>query len=57
MAGNYDAATCQPMAIDGVRVYPPNQTAALFIATTAYTGCANATVKLMQVRPLQTGAA
>lgn len=57
MAGNYDAATCQPMAIDGVRVYPPNQTASLFIATTSYTGCANATVKLLLVRPLQTGAA
>jgi hypothetical protein len=57
MAGNYDAATCHPQAIDGVRVYPPNQTAALFIATTSYTGCANATVKLLLVRPLQAGAA
>ncbi len=56
-AGNYDAASCQPMPIDGIRVYPPNQTAALFVATTAYTGCANASVKLLQVRPLQAGAA
>lgn len=56
-AGNYDAATCQPMAIDGIRVFPPDQTAALFVATTAYTGCANASVKLLLVRPLQAGAA
>ncbi len=56
-AGNYDPATCKPSAIDGVRVYPPNQTAALFVETTAYQGCANATVKLLQVRPLQSGAA
>jgi hypothetical protein len=56
-AGNYDAATCQPLPIDGIRVYPPNQTSALFVATTAFTGCANVSVKLLQVRPLQTGAA
>jgi hypothetical protein len=57
VAGNYDAATCQPMAADGVRVYPPDQTAALFVETTAYQGCVNAAVKLLLVRPLQTGAA
>jgi hypothetical protein len=56
-AGNYDPATCQLMAIDGVRVYPPDQTVALFVETTAYQGCVNATVKLLVVRPLETGAA
>jgi len=54
--GNYDPATCQPQAADGFRVYPPGETRAVFLATTGYTGCANAAIKLLQVKPLQAGA-
>lgn len=57
VAANYDAATCQPVTANGFRVYPPDQTAALFVATSDYTACANASVKLLQVRALQSGPA
>jgi Protein of unknown function (DUF4232) len=57
MAGNYDAATCKPKAADGLRIYPPDETHSTFVATTAYTACQNASVVLIQVRPLQAGAA
>jgi Protein of unknown function (DUF4232) len=57
MAGNYDAATCKPKVADGLRVYPPDDTNSLFVATTAYTACQNASVVLLVVRPLQAGAA
>lgn len=56
-AANYDAATCRPKQADGLRVYPPDQTQALFVATTAYTACQSTTVALLQVRPPQAGAA
>lgn len=35
---NYPPATCRPIAVRGLRVYPPDQTAALFVPQTA-TGC------------------
>ncbi len=57
VAGNYDPATCKPKAADGLRVYPPAETHSLFVASTAYTACQNASVVLMLVRPLQAGAA
>ena len=56
-AGNYDAATCSPKAADGLRVYPPNETHSLFVATTSYTACQKTSVVVIQVRPLQAGAA
>lgn len=55
-AGSYDAATCNPKVADGLRVYPPNQTSSLFVASTAYTACQNTSVVLLQVHPLQAGA-
>lgn len=57
VAGNYDPATCKPKAADGLRVYPPDETHPLFIASTAFTACQNASVVLILVRPLQAGAA
>jgi hypothetical protein len=56
-AGNFDAATCNPKVADGIRVYPPDETHALFVATTSYTACQNTSVVVIQVRPLQAGAA
>lgn len=56
-AANYDPATCRPKQADGFRVYPPDQTQALFVATTAYTACQDPAVSLLIVRPLQAGAA
>jgi hypothetical protein len=36
---NYDAAVCHPMPVRGLRIYPPDETAALFVPVAA-TGCA-----------------
>jgi hypothetical protein len=55
-AANYDATTCRPKTADGLRVYPPDQTTSLFVATAAYTAC-QGTPSLLVVRPLQAGAA
>lgn len=57
VAGNYDPTTCKPKAADGLRIYPPDETHSLFIASTTYTACQNASIVLIQVRPLQAGAA
>jgi hypothetical protein len=57
VAGNYDPATCKPKAADGLRVYPPAETHSLFVASTTYTACQNASVVLLLVHPLQAGAA
>ncbi|MGH3783752.1 MAG: DUF4232 domain-containing protein [Pseudonocardiaceae bacterium] len=37
--GNYDAAVCRPTPVRGLRIYPPGETAALFVPVEA-TGCA-----------------
>jgi hypothetical protein len=57
MAGNYDATTCKPKAADGLRVYPPDETHSVFVATTTYTACQSTSIVLLIVRPLQAGAA
>ena len=36
---NFDAATCQPTPVRGLRVYPPGETAAVFVPLGG-TGCA-----------------
>ncbi|MDQ2708115.1 MAG: DUF4232 domain-containing protein [Actinomycetota bacterium] len=36
--GNFDAAACHPTPVKGLRVYPPGETAALFVAAPG-TGC------------------
>ncbi|MDE3203308.1 MAG: DUF4232 domain-containing protein [Acidobacteriota bacterium] len=52
-AGNY-ASSCGITPTDGLRVYPPNQTAALLVPHTD-NGCSNATDITLRVGPLQTG--
>ncbi|WP_236790167.1 DUF4232 domain-containing protein [Amycolatopsis sp. GM8] len=37
---NFDTVTCQPQAVRGLRIYPPQETASMFIDL-AGTGCAN----------------
>jgi hypothetical protein len=36
---NFEPATCHPTSVRGLRVYPPNETASLFVPTSG-TGCA-----------------
>jgi len=37
---NYDTVTCQPQPVRGLRVYPPQETASMFIELSG-TGCAS----------------
>jgi hypothetical protein len=37
---NYDPAVCRPTPVRGLRVYPPGDTAALFVPLDGATGCA-----------------
>ncbi|HEY1969683.1 MAG TPA: DUF4232 domain-containing protein [Pseudonocardia sp.] len=55
---NFDAATCHPTPVRGLRVYPPNERAALFIAMPGV-GCAVPTLRpfgrQLGVTTIQTG--
>jgi len=48
-AGNYDSGTCQPLAADGFRVYPPHSTKSVFVKAANYTACQNDSVHLLTV--------
>lgn len=37
--GNVDAAACQPVAVRGLRIYPPGDTASLFVPFEGGLGC------------------
>jgi hypothetical protein len=52
-AGNYDKATCRPAPADGLRIYPPNNTASLFVKQPGAVGCENHQVQLLFLRPYQ----
>lgn len=52
-AGNF-GSSCQVTPVLGLRVYPPGQTSALFVAH-ADQGCANSQVQTLRVGPLQPG--
>jgi hypothetical protein len=54
-AANYPQATCQPLAADGLRVYPPGETRSLFVAATGLTACQNASIDLISVQALLPG--
>lgn len=55
VAGNYPAS-CGLTDVAGLRVYPPNQTAALFIAQKTQ-GCSNSSDLVLQVGPVNSTAA
>lgn len=54
-AENYPAATCKPVSTRGFRVYPPDETAAIFVPQ-PQTACSVRGVGLAQVEPLAAGA-
>lgn len=54
-ADNYSPDACRPTDADGLRIYPPDQDQALFIATTDYRACSLAGTSLITVRALQAG--
>ena len=49
-AGNYDAADCRPQTAKGLRVYPPNETASLFVPH-RFDACASPAVQLLTIKP------
>jgi hypothetical protein len=51
-SNNYPTNTCQLTSVDGVWIYPPNQTAALFVAQSTK-ACANAADPVLQVATVQ----
>ncbi|GAB3794688.1 hypothetical protein GCM10028798_01910 [Humibacter antri] len=48
-AGNYDSSQCQPLAADGLRVYPPHSTKSVFVKDADLTACQNDKVHLLTV--------
>lgn len=54
-AGNYPAADCSPTPVRGFRVYPPDDTGALYVASPD-TGCANPSVTPLRVQAVAAGA-
>ncbi|MGP3968736.1 DUF4232 domain-containing protein [Streptomyces sp. 6N223] len=48
-AENYPTATCDPEPTRGLRVYPPNQRASIFLPYENATGCASEEVELLEV--------
>jgi hypothetical protein len=53
-ADNFDKATCRPSPTHGLRIYPPNETHAAYVAHAA-TACESASVHLLELRPYQAG--
>lgn len=49
---NYPQDTCQLTSVGGLRVYPPNQTAAVFVAQSAQ-ACTNPADPVLQIGPVQ----
>lgn len=54
-AENYSRADCDPVAVDGLRIYPPNETHSLYAAHPT-TGCANRSIELLEVEPYHAAA-
>ena len=52
MAGNYPASSCGMTKVPGLRVYPPNQKASLYV-TSQQEACSNSSTVVMDVEPLQ----
>jgi hypothetical protein len=52
---NFPSATCHPTKATNLKVYPPNQTAPVYLADTSY-GCAKP-VQTMVIGPVQAGSA
>jgi hypothetical protein len=53
--GNFDAAVCKPTSVRGLRIYPPHETASLFLPLEG-TGCAgNPPDPQLKVKTMQKG--
>lgn len=53
-AGNYPAATCQPVTAHWLRIYPPGETVASYVGHT-FNACASTSAALLSVLPVRAG--
>jgi Protein of unknown function (DUF4232) len=53
-AHNYPPPTCSLVAVHRLKVFPPGQTSALYVALTA-TACSNSSVQILAVQTVQPG--
>jgi Protein of unknown function (DUF4232) len=53
-AGNYPDATCHQVTAHGLRVYPPDETAAAYLAQD-FPACSAASVTQLTIMPVRTG--
>lgn len=51
----YPTATCKPVQVQGVRIYPPDNKASLFISRPG-TECSGTTINILDVQAVQAGA-
>jgi hypothetical protein len=54
-SANFPPDTCRAVPVSGLRIYPPNQTAALFVAQ-AVQACSNPADPVLGIRPIQAAA-
>ncbi|HWK92109.1 MAG TPA: DUF4232 domain-containing protein [Luteimicrobium sp.] len=55
-AANYPTSTCKPREADGLRVYVPGETHAIFVKASGLTACTSTRVELLQTQAIQPGA-
>ena len=55
-AANYPTSTCKPREADGLRVYVPGETHAIFVKASGLTACTSTQVELLQTQAIQPGA-
>ncbi len=55
-AANYPTSTCKPRKADGLRVYVPGETHAIFVKASGLTACTSTKVQLLQTQAIQPGA-
>ena len=51
-AGNYPQSSCNETPAAGLRVYPPGQTASLFVSQSGLQACRDSSAQLLQVGPV-----
>jgi hypothetical protein len=54
VAANYPASTCQPVAVNWLRVYPPGETVASYVGH-GFSACSSSDAPLLTVLPVRAG--
>jgi Protein of unknown function (DUF4232) len=54
VAANYPASSCQPVTVHWLRIYPPGETAADYVAHT-FSACSSSSAPLLAILPMRAG--